>query len=335
MASIKRSTGSNGQSRYYVHWQDENTGSGRRRIFKNVDDAAHFLWNTESERIYRRTAWAIETAKPWPLFKLIYFFLGYQFDKLERNAIKLSTYTKCRYDLLAIHGDILGKNVLELSHYDLAGNISPGALRWIRSAFIHLVEMRVISESPMNKAARPRRKPIIVPAKQIVKKLLNESALRERIACWLGAVCGLRIGEVLALTYQDVSCEWISVHKHITEHGMEEGLKMGVQRRIKMPRGLFELLDPEKFGTDMPIIENQRTGEHIGIKYASQGPLKQLLTQHGIKKYHHLRHFAVSRLADRGVDILKVSRMIGHSDIRTTMNIYGHLFGETIDLNFD
>lgn len=335
MASIKCTTDALGNSRYFIHWRDTLTGSGRRHIFKNIDEAAHFFWKIESESINRRTTGAADVGNPWPLFKLIYFFLGAQFDKLERNAIRLSTYTKCRYDLRAIHGDILSKSVIAVSHYELTASITPGALRWIRSAFNLLAEMRVITASPLNKQRRHRRKPIVVPAKSTVKKLLSEAPRREQIACWLGAICGLRIGEALALTYAEVSEKWISVHKHISDQGVEEGLKTGVQRRIKMPRILFSLLDPELMDTAQPLISNHRNGARMGIKYASQGPLKQVLDNYGIKKYHHLRHFAVSRLADHGVDILKVSKMIGHSDIRTTMNVYGHLFGETIDLDFD
>lgn len=335
MASIKHTADANGRSTYYVHWREEDSGHGRRRIFKNVDDAAFFFWQSESELLNDRTALHADYRMSWTLEKLVYFFLGAQFEKLERNVIRLSSYTKCRYDLLAIDGSILEKSILKLSNRELTATLSAGSLRWIRSAFNMLLGTGVINAVPLHKARRTPRKPIYVPTKSTVKTLLNDAPVRERIACWLGAVCGLRIGEALALTYADISESWISVHKHISDQGVEEGLKSGVQRRIKMPGKLFSLLEPDLLGSARPLIANLRTGESVGIKYASQGPLKQVLTKYGIKKYHHLRHFAVSRLADRGVDILKVSRMIGHSDIRTTMNIYGHLFGETIDLDFD
>lgn len=335
MASIKISSGADGKPRYYITWQLTGSGHGRRRIFKNPDEAAHFLWKIECELLGHRRAREFESSRSWSLTKLIYFFLGAQFDKLERNVIRLSTYTKCRYDLQAVRGDILAMNVQDVSHYELTASLNSGALRWVRSAFYLLIKMRVITTTPLNKSVRYRRKPILPPAKSTIKKLLTEAPRREQIACWLGAVCGLRIGEALALTYADISEKWISVHKRITDHGVEEGLKAGEQRRVGMPRALYALLDPDKLGTNQPVIANNRTGDRMGIKYASQGILKQVLTRYGIKKYHHLRHFAVSRLADHGVDILKVSRMIGHKDFRMTMNIYGHLFGETIDLNFD
>lgn len=39
-----------------------------------------------------------------------------------------------------------------------------------------------------------------------------------------------------------------------------------------------------------------------------------------------LRHTCVALLIDQGADILYVSRSLGHKDIRTTSNTYGHLF---------
>jgi integrase len=41
---------------------------------------------------------------------------------------------------------------------------------------------------------------------------------------------------------------------------------------------------------------------------------------------HEMRHTCVALLIDRGVHPLAIQRYIGHSDIRTTMNTYGHLF---------
>jgi hypothetical protein len=43
----------------------------------------------------------------------------------------------------------------------------------------------------------------------------------------------------------------------------------------------------------------------------------------------------VSRLASKGVGILKVSRQIGHSNIKTTMDVYGHLFGYVVEMDLD
>src|SRR5262245_18608786 len=42
-------------------------------------------------------------------------------------------------------------------------------------------------------------------------------------------------------------------------------------------------------------------------------------------RFHSLRHTHVSLLIDAGVDILKISRRLGHDKPSTTLNVYGHL----------
>ncbi|WP_407609069.1 tyrosine-type recombinase/integrase [Klebsiella aerogenes] len=334
MASIKHSSDADGQSKYYVHWKDERTGHGRRRIFKGIDDAAHLFWEKQSIELDCRTANWKGIDRSWTLRKLILFYLGYQVSKLEKNIIRLSSYTKCRHDLLAIEGSILDKNVLHISHLDITEFVRPGCHRWIRSAFFLLEEKRLIRFNPVERPVRRHRRPITIPSKETVRELLNTAPNRERIACWLG-ICGLRLGEALAVTYEDVSPEIIQIRRHIVNGVIREGLKRGVERQVRMPRELLSLLDRELFGTSQPLVSNSFTGSPLSINYGTQGILQKTLSAHGIKRFHHLRHFAVSRLAARGVDITHVSRLIGHVNIKTTIDVYGHLFCAPVDMDLD
>jgi integrase len=43
-------------------------------------------------------------------------------------------------------------------------------------------------------------------------------------------------------------------------------------------------------------------------------------------KFHELRHTAAAFMIDDGADPLQVKRRMGHADIRTTFETYGHLF---------
>ncbi|CAN5685088.1 hypothetical protein BH20ACT23_BH20ACT23_12700 [soil metagenome] len=47
--------------------------------------------------------------------------------------------------------------------------------------------------------------------------------------------------------------------------------------------------------------------------------------------FHELRHTAAAFMIDEGADPLQVMRRMGHSDIRTTYNLYGHLFPDRED----
>lgn len=47
--------------------------------------------------------------------------------------------------------------------------------------------------------------------------------------------------------------------------------------------------------------------------------------QHPLYKPHSIRHGVVSRLISQGVDMFKIQKLLRHSSIRTTLDIYGHL----------
>jgi hypothetical protein len=47
--------------------------------------------------------------------------------------------------------------------------------------------------------------------------------------------------------------------------------------------------------------------------------------------FHEMRHTAATFMVDGGADPLQVMRRMGHSDIRTTYNLYGHLFPDRED----
>jgi len=45
--------------------------------------------------------------------------------------------------------------------------------------------------------------------------------------------------------------------------------------------------------------------------------------------FHALRHTHVSQLIAAGLDVVSVSRRIGHSNPTITLGVYAHLFGNT------
>jgi Phage integrase family len=48
-------------------------------------------------------------------------------------------------------------------------------------------------------------------------------------------------------------------------------------------------------------------------------------------KFHALRHSHASALIAAGVDVVKVSRRLGHGSATITLNVYAHLFNKTDD----
>ena len=57
----------------------------------------------------------------------------------------------------------------------------------------------------------------------------------------------------------------------------------------------------------------------VGFLYIDKTDLPRI-------RIHDFRHSYVSMLINKGVDIYTISQMVGHADIKTTINTYGDLY---------
>lgn len=60
---------------------------------------------------------------------------------------------------------------------------------------------------------------------------------------------------------------------------------------------------------------------NIGLKKNNKPLLKKI-------RFHDLRHTAATYLINKGANIHSISKRLGHANITTTMNIYGHYLEE-------
>lgn len=133
---------------------------------------------------------------------------------------------------------------------------------------------------------------------------------------------GLRRGEALALTWGDVDLRRAT----ITVRG--ETAKSGQSRTIPLNSTVLDALTTWRQGSASHgasdiVFANPATGEGMADVKTAWG---RLLKAAGITGFrlHDLRHTFASRLVMAGVDLVTVSRLLGHSDIRMTMR-YSHL----------
>ena len=103
---------------------------------------------------------------------------------------------------------------------------------------------------------------------------------------------------------------------------MSEGLE-------KVLKDWMELQDLEATANGKPTPEILFPGETLymhedTLRYRLWHPL---LKQAGIRRLdiHCTRHTFASRLIQDGVNLKYISEQLGHSSIRTTVDIYGHL----------
>lgn len=135
---------------------------------------------------------------------------------------------------------------------------------------------------------------------------------------------GLRFGELVALELKDVD---IINHQLTVKQSLYRGVIGGTKsNRIRF----IPLLDDV---SDVLQIRANKNG-HIFTKddgkYLSHAMcinwLRQACQRAGLRRigWHTLRHTFASQLAQRGVSVIIIQSLLGHSDIKTTMR-YSHL----------
>lgn len=145
--------------------------------------------------------------------------------------------------------------------------------------------------------------------------------------------CGLRAGEMFALTLSDIDLKQalISITKTYQLVNGREIISTpktpSSVRKVSMPGFLVDELKEY-----INMLYDPRPDERIFrvSKSALCKVFHSLSQEAGLERItvHGLRHSHVSLLINKKYDIFEVSKRIGHKSIKTTQDIYGHLFDE-------
>ena len=141
---------------------------------------------------------------------------------------------------------------------------------------------------------------------------------------------GMRVGELLALTPDDIDHKAVSIRitkTYIRHDGHDLVMPPKTDSSIRcivIPDFLYrEICD---YIEACDIKKNERLFPHT-TDYLSFH-LKRGCQMSGVKKIriHDIRHSHVSLLINNGFTAVAVASRVGHKHISTTMNVYSHLF---------
>lgn len=140
---------------------------------------------------------------------------------------------------------------------------------------------------------------------------------------------GCRRGEALALEPEDIDWEKGIVHINKTTewHGNKPYIKpcpkteAGV-RDIPIPEFMLNLLKP--FKNQKYLFANER-GELMNNSQVTRAWRAYQKATGITATPHQLRHHFASMLYDANIDVKSAQRLLGHADIKTTMDVYVHL----------
>ena len=146
---------------------------------------------------------------------------------------------------------------------------------------------------------------------------------------------GLRIGELLGLTWEDTDFKGgvLKVRFQMTRQGERRRLKTAAARRevILMPEIGTELRKhrlASSFAQPGDLVFASRAGTSSGDRNIANRGLKVACQRAGLEAvtFHVLRHTFASILIAQGHDVVFVSRQLGHANPAITLKVYAHLF---------
>lgn len=213
------------------------------------------------------------------------------------------------------------------------------------------VKQGILLRNPADGVTIPRQAPThhreALTEEQI--KMIEETPHRAQTAAMIMLYAGLRRGELLALTWDDIDLK----EKCIRVNKSTELIKntASVKNRTKTKAGMRTVYIPDKLVTYLKTVPhtseyvvptaagklmNDKAWQRLWESYMTDLNFKY--AAHGMKNKfqnvpmlidtftaHQLRHTFATMLYKSGVDVLTAKEQLGHEDIATTLGIYTHL----------
>lgn len=149
---------------------------------------------------------------------------------------------------------------------------------------------------------------------------------------------GLRVGEICALRWEDISFSERTIHVHQTLQRIQDWTNSGSKtkiivttpksacsiRTIPIPDALIELLLLHKSSPSGYFLTNSEQ-KHLEPRIM-QNHFKKALQKSEVDpaNYHSLRHTFATRCIELGFDVKSLSEILGHASVNITMNKYVH-----------
>ena len=237
------------------------------------------------------------------------------------------------------HGNLKNGNPLSANTVNTTISVIQGSL-----STAHLIGLTEKYEMDKIKRPKAKEKPVecFAPTEQ---KKIEQAVLTDKREKMKGIIIclytGLRIGELLALEWSDIDFQKAELRVSKTCHDGKD--KRGnfcritdtpktehSKRIIPLPKQLIPMLKEMKKGSSSPLVI---VGERPPLSVRSyQRSFELLQKKIGIPKkgFHALRHTFASMLFSKGVDVKIVSKLLGHSSVKITYDIYVHLFEQDL-----
>ena len=185
----------------------------------------------------------------------------------------------------------------------------------------------------------PKELPVLSASQQsVLESLLQTDTDETKLGVLLSLYTGLRIGEICALTWNDIDLKnkVIYVRNTVVRIKSPVGGSSKTQLSIDIPKTAASLRCIPICSTLLPVLSScatKATSQYVVSSSATfvsprtyDYRFKKLLDACQIPhiNYHALRHTFATRCIEAGVDVKSLSEILGHGDVSITLNTYVH-----------
>ncbi len=297
-------------------------------------------------------------------------WLRYWLETYKMHNLKQSTYVSYRgyiekhvavaFPFMKLK-DLTARDLQEFYNYKMANGLSPKTIlnihRCLHEALKQAVLEHYLTFNPSDAVALPKReKPQIEILTREEQTKLIQASYQHRYGIFirLTLTTGLRLGEVLGLTWENIDLRSGTLFVRQTLNRLEKIDYNGIGTKTEI---VFQVPKTKNSIRSIPLLtfivkelqewRNVQLADkaQVGLAYQDNGLVatnqfggyieprtfkdyyNQILSLSNIGHYtfHALRHTFCTRALENGMDAKTVSAVMGHYSVAFTLDTYGHV----------
>lgn len=344
--------------------------NGKKAIYGYVYSKSYS--EVKKQLILKRAEYALEENKPSAsaMRDALFSELSEMWLRSIQASVKESTWIKYRNILKCSIVPRLGNTNLSEIDYSvvsalcndlmesggkdqsgLAAKTVADALSLTKAVIKYASRMKYMTDrTALDVSVKVKNAPLRVLSVQEQQILLSELAEEldfTGLGIYICLFTGIRVGELCALTWDDISLENNMIHIHRTMQRIQTpGSEKKTAILIAEPKSQCSIRDIPIAGTLREKLMQQAAKEGYVLtgnknRYVEprtmQNRFKAIVERCGIRDahFHTLRHTFATRCIEVGFDVKSLSEILGHANVSITLNRYVHPSMELKQKNMD